>query len=164
MTNWEIIPLDESRIDDMKHLHDICFNDVYGDSFYNLIAKNHALKGALLYHDQKPVGEVVYQFEMYNGELVSYIVSISVLPEFRSQHYIFDQSKFVDRIYLHVKVSNEVAIKMYNKYGFRIVKQEEGTYEDESSYLMLRNNPDKVETQINPEMAEWVKDVFKMLD
>ncbi len=91
---------------------------------------------------------VVYAFgDLYQGD-VYHLREIAVHPEFRRRGVgsttlrvleRFVKRKGVDKIILEVAVSNEAAIRMYEKGGFRIVKRLEKYYPwGEDAYLMVK--------------------------
>ncbi len=80
---------------------------------------------------------------------VGHLVSIAVLEEFRGRGIgkgllretirVMDKVYNVEAIYLEVRVSNEVAIKLYEKFGFKKVRIIHGYYRDgEDAYVMVK--------------------------
>lgn len=147
MNGLKIESLSKENMNVMMHLHDVCFNDVYGDRAYDLIAESELTKGIVAYLGDIGVAEAIYQWEMHDNLMYAYITSISVLPEYRKRKignsimsYIIDDTSDAEEVYLHVKISNKPAIELYKKYEFVIIKQESGIYDDEDAYLMKRVN------------------------
>jgi ribosomal-protein-alanine N-acetyltransferase len=80
---------------------------------------------------------------------VGHLVSIAVLPEYRRRGVgsallsktidVMRNVYRVDAIYLEVRVSNEPAIRLYEKFGFRKARIWRGYYRDgEDAYIMVK--------------------------
>jgi len=54
--------------------------------------------------------------------------------------YMINEIKNIDNITLEVRKDNEIAIKLYEKFGFKVVAIRENYYEGIDGYLMERGN------------------------
>jgi len=80
---------------------------------------------------------------------VGHVISIAVLQEYRRRGIgsalmsealkIFEEKYDVDSVYLEVRVSNQPAINMYEKFGFVKARRIRGYYRDgEDAYVMVK--------------------------
>jgi len=80
---------------------------------------------------------------------VGHVISIAVLQEYRRRGIgsalmsealkIFEKKYDVDSVYLEVRVSNQPAINMYEKFGFVKARRIRGYYRDgEDAYVMVK--------------------------
>ncbi|MFP3309514.1 MAG: N-acetyltransferase [Acidilobus sp.] len=80
---------------------------------------------------------------------VGHVISIAVLAEYRRRGVgsalmkeaidVLSSKYDVDAVYLEVRVSNEPAIRMYEKFGFKKVRIIKGYYRDgEDAYVMVK--------------------------
>ena len=80
---------------------------------------------------------------------VGHLVSIAVLPGYRRRGVgsallsetirVLSEVYGVESIYLEVRVSNEPAIRLYEKFGFRRARRVRGYYADgEDAYVMVK--------------------------
>lgn len=93
----------------------------------------------VVFHSDVVVGAVCARRETLNGETCVYIMTLSVLKAYRNRglgskmlQLVIDQCKTwgdIAYIYLHVQVSNLVALKFYQqKFGFEITETLENYY------------------------------------
>ncbi len=75
------------------------------------------------------------------------IVNLVVQAEYRKRHvatYLLDQlftiSNLSDKFYLEVRVDNNPAISLYEKFGFKIIHTRKKYYGDVDAYIMERVN------------------------
>lgn len=138
--------ISQATPDDLKHLHElekeIFKNDVFALS-----------KEAIKYHLRQ---NIIYKFEV-NGMIAGYILwlnrkkyfrlySLAISKKFQNQglgkqllDYSFEHLK-EKSFSLEVRISNVGAIKLYEKFGFKIKKVLESYYETEDGYLMVKKS------------------------
>lgn len=114
-----------------EEIEAIIFNNP-NNSFYYKIIENNRIIG---YSGFRNYGEIIeietlgilkeYQNKGYGNILFSYILN-----------RIKEQG--IRIVTLHVRVSNEIAIKMYQKYDFKIFNVAKNYYSNEDGYLMIR--------------------------
>ena len=75
------------------------------------------------------------------------IVDLIVDKNFRRQHiatFLMDElitkSHVGDKLYLEVRVDNEAAITLYEKFGFQVIHTRKKYYGDKDAYVMERVN------------------------
>jgi ribosomal-protein-alanine N-acetyltransferase len=90
------------------------------------------------------VGYIIADYSRDTG----HIVSIAVHPRFRGMGFgkrlmIEAEKRLIDKcvkeIILEVEVTNNIAIKMYEKLGYRIVRILPGYYNGRDAYLMIKH-------------------------
>jgi ribosomal-protein-alanine N-acetyltransferase len=132
----------QATLEDLNRLYDLEKEIFKNDTF---ALKKEAIK----YHLQR---NLIYKIEI-NGSLAGYILwlnrkkyfrlySLAISKKFQNQglakrllDYSFEHLK-EKSFSLEVKVSNTGAIKLYEKFGFKIKKVLENYYENEDGYLM----------------------------
>lgn len=136
----------QATLADLNHLHDlekeIFKNDVFALS-----------KESIKYHLKR---NLIFKIEV-NGMNVGYILwlnrkkyfrlySLAISKKFQNQgfaqqllDYSFEHLK-EKSFSLEVKVSNVGAIKLYEKFGFKIKKVLENYYETQDGYLMVKSS------------------------
>lgn len=124
----------------------------YNDDFFTFFKKNifefdvdylrkenPFLKSFVYFSDNIPVGLISYSL-IYDRIELEYIW---VMDKFRKEGIA---SKLMDKMFtenvknvtLEVRVSNVAAIRLYEKYGFKIVSIRNNYYGNENGYLMIR--------------------------
>ena len=97
-----------------------------------------------IYKEKSNIIGYVNYYDLYDRFEVAYI---EVKEEFRNQHYgsklleyliELGKKKEIENITLEVNVNNENAIKLYNKYDFKIVAIRNKYYNGVDGYLMER--------------------------
>lgn len=95
---------------------------------------------------------------MYMAADEGEITNVAVKPEFRREHIgdallevmiSVSEETGISRIYLEVRVSNEAAIRLYEKHGFARVGIRKNFYEKprEDAYVMCRESKPSRETE-----------------
>jgi ribosomal-protein-alanine N-acetyltransferase len=98
--------------------------------------------------EKKLVGYSVTQFEKEEGKYIAHILSLAVDPETRRRGYgselmkdILDKVKgserLTNRIRLEVRISNEEAIALYEKFQFKKLKEIPNYYGRDSDALLM---------------------------
>jgi len=138
----------------VKALNEALLPENYPMYFYENLFKSWGDAFLVAKVDGEIVGYVMCRVEKeFRLELpirilkVGHIVSIAVKPEYRRMGIgrslmeravktLFDMYG-VEYVYLEVRVSNEAAIKFYEKLGFKITRRVSGYYRDgEDAYIM----------------------------
>lgn len=98
----------------------------------------------LIYADEEIVGFLSYSI-MYERAEINYIF---VLPEFRKNKIaskLLEKmneellEKKIETVTLEVRITNEEAINLYQKNGFKIVSVRKNYYQDADGYLMVKD-------------------------
>ncbi|KAF8813788.1 N-acetyltransferase NAT13 [Phlegmacium glaucopus] len=124
----------------VRKLNSVLFPIRYGDKFYkDLLLPEVEDFCKLVYYNDIPVGTICCRLEDKNGQNILYLMTMGILAPYRSRklgsqslELILDaaetHAKQVDKIYLHVQVSNEQAKKFYTNHGFEQVEIQKDYY------------------------------------
>lgn len=137
-----------SMIDDVERLEKNIFrpSEVYTRGFLEWLCENCSQTSYVAVKDGVYVGYIITCIDR-PGQ--GHVVSIGVLPGHRGMGIgtmlmcssICRLRGIVNSIVLEVRVSNEVAINLYRKLGFRIHHRIPGYYSDgEDAYFMVLND------------------------
>lgn len=131
----------------LRAMHIENFQQDYDDIFYASLPNSPVFKGYILVIDGCNAGEVIIKWFVEHNSLCAYIISFSIMEKYRGQGYgnklfqfTMDKTKECFSVYLHVRVTNYVALSLYTKFGFEAIEIIDGYYDDEDGYLMIRNN------------------------
>lgn len=127
-----IIEVSDNNQQLRKFLHDNNINQLDNNPFSNSI---------IYVLDSEIVGFLNYSIMYEKAEINNIIVK----TEFRGKHiasqmmtYLLDKCKNCDNITLEVRKNNEIAIKLYEKYGFKKVAIREKYYDGIDGILMIK--------------------------
>lgn len=124
----------------------------YNDCFFNFLKDkitefnidylkqdNVFLKNYVFLYNDLPIGLISYSVIYERIELEYIWVSVNYRKNGIASKLLdkMFEEKF-DNVTLEVRSSNIAAIKLYEKYGFRIVSTRHNYYGDEDAYLMIR--------------------------
>jgi len=141
----------------VKSINEMTLPENYPLYFYENLFHNFRDSFLVAKVDGEIVGYIMcrvereFRFDIpFRFRRVGHIVSIAVKPNYRRLGIgsslikkAMDALKNVygcEYVYLEVRVSNIVAIKFYEKLGFRISREVSGYYRDgESAYIMVYN-------------------------
>ncbi len=118
---------------------DFLNNNIFEFNIDYLKKNNPFLKNYVFLDDNKPIGLISYSLIYDRIELEYIWVSFEHRKKgiaSKLMDRMFDEK--VSNITLEVNVNNVNAIKLYEKYGFKIVSIREKYYGDENAYLMIR--------------------------
>lgn len=135
---------DRSMVNDVEHLEKAIFrpHEVYTRGFLEWLCDNCSRYSYVALKDDRYVGYIITCIDR-PGQ--GHIVSIGVLSEYRGMGIgtslmcasICSLRGIVSSYILEVRVSNSIAIRLYEKLGFRIRSRLLGYYSDgEDAYLM----------------------------
>lgn len=119
---------------EMKAVNELMLPENYPLSFWEETIANHRSQVAV-------VGGQVVAYCLCSDR--GHIMSLAVLKEHQGKGYagrlLADvMAKEVQQSYsLHVRINNEIALKLYRRAGFRIVEQLSGYYEDGTDALSM---------------------------
>ena len=149
----------EARPEDLNEIISInlmCLREHYPDYFWRDHLQLWGKAFLVAEHNNKVVGYVMTRVERSIGYVsrffpkkVGHVVSIAVLPEFRRRGIATALMKEaikrlkeiygVKEVYLEVRISNEPAIKLYEKLGFQKVRRLKYYYLDgEDAWVMAK--------------------------
>lgn len=106
--------------------------------------KQNAFTKYFIYSEKSNIIGIVNYYDLYERFELSYI---EVIEEFRNKkigslliEYLINKGreKGIDNITLEVNINNKYAIKLYEKYGFKIVATRKSYYDGVDGYLMER--------------------------
>ena len=143
--------INRNNYNQLKQLNNMTLPVRYQSGFYLRI--NYNLRfGKFAYFNDIIVGAISWKYDICEGVKSIYLMTISVLDEYRRYGIasklleemikIHKNVKQIDYINLHVQTSNEVALKFYVKNNFEKVKLIEDYYTG---------------TEINPKDAWYLK-------
>ena len=138
--------INELTIDDIKKIEKV------EDTFPTFFSKNSIFKDLkqnaftkyFIYEEKSNIIGVVNYYDLYERFEIVYI---EVKEEFRNQKigsklmdYLMEigRSKNIENITLEVNVNNNFAIKLYEKYDFKVVAVRKSYYDGVDGYLMER--------------------------
>jgi len=108
--------------------------------YKDISVNNPYLRGIILEKNKK-MGFILYE-DIYDRAEIDYIY---IFPKYQNKKYGSKILSYLikvlnDRknITLEVNVNNEFAIKLYKKYGFKIISIRKKYYKNEDGYLMIR--------------------------
>lgn len=135
----------ESELDEIYSIEIASFRDPYPRAYLYLLYK---LAGDLFLVAREGRRVVGYAVGLIRKGRVGHVVSIAVVPEYRrrgiGERLLKEllrkfEERGCERARLEVGVTNEAAIKLYRKLGFKIVRKIERYYRDgEDCYVMYR--------------------------
>lgn len=139
----EIIPLRFRDIILVQQLNTINIPENYTMNYYIYHATKHPELNFICFMDKKMVGYILSKFEDDNcGHLVSICVDFRYRKlgiAKRLLEIVMEKFKNTSMVTLKVRVSNKIAIKFYEKYGFVICEKIEEYYGDkEDAFSMMR--------------------------
>ncbi|KAF9051122.1 N-acetyltransferase NAT13 [Hymenopellis radicata] len=125
--------LTPNNLGTVRKLNSVIFPIKYSEKFYQDIL-NPELEDfcKLVYYNDVPVGTICCRFETQGDQTNLYLMTMGVLAPYRSRT-LGSQSldlilatasthkSKINKIYLHVQVSNESAKKFYERHGFQEV-------------------------------------------
>lgn len=134
------------KLEELETIYDIeikCFKEPYTKAILKFFIKTPYCLSILIEKEETIIG---YAMGLLKYNYHGHIASIAVLPRYRNLGYgekllaqlleLFkDHNKAF--IQLEVRISNEYALKMYKKFGFKISKIKKAYYNNnEDAYLM----------------------------
>jgi ribosomal-protein-alanine N-acetyltransferase len=145
--NFSIRQAKVEDLDKIYELETLCFKDPYPKNLLYILFSLYPELFLVTETDNKIVG---YVSGLVRRDGYGHIVSICIHPDYRRKglgtammyaiEKILKENFGVCRYRLEVRVSNEVAIKLYHKLGYRIVKTIPKYYLDnEDAYLMIKD-------------------------
>jgi len=134
-------PITPNNLGTVRKLNSVLFPIKYSEKFYSDILLPEVEEFCqLVYYNDIPVGTVCCRQENQDGKNVLYLMTMGVLAPYRSRklgsrsldHVLSAaaaQTKpNIDKIYLHVQISNEDAKRFYERHGFMEVSIHKGYY------------------------------------
>jgi len=124
-------------IKSIKTIENRCFSDFWTEKMLLESLDNGCIMVVIDLGEKIAVYAVIYP----SGD----ITNIAVLPEYRSLGYgkilvaeIIKQAQFnnIERIFLEVRSSNNIAIKLYEKCGFKLISCRKRYYKDGEDALI----------------------------
>jgi ribosomal-protein-alanine N-acetyltransferase len=145
--NFSIRQAKVEDLDKIYELETLCFKDPYPKNLLYILFSLYPELFLVTETGNKIVG---YVSGLVRRDGYGHIVSICIHPDYRRKglgtammytiEKILKETFGVCRYRLEVRVSNEVAIKLYHKLGYRIVKTIPKYYLDnEDAYLMIKD-------------------------
>jgi ribosomal-protein-alanine N-acetyltransferase len=145
--NFSIRQAKVEDLDKIYELETLCFKDPYPKNLLYILFSLYPELFLVTETGNKIVG---YVSGLVRRDGYGHIVSICIHPDYRRKglgtammyaiEKILKENFGVCRYRLEVRVSNEVAIKLYHKLGYRIVKTIPKYYLDnEDAYLMIKD-------------------------
>ncbi|KAJ7496017.1 acyl-CoA N-acyltransferase [Mycena galericulata] len=133
--------LTPNNLGTVRKLNSVLFPIKYSEKFYQDILLPEVEDFCkLVYYNDVPVGTVCCRLENKDGHVSLYLMTMGILAPYRSRQLgstslqlILDAAAAhtkpkIDRIYLHVQVSNADAKRFYERHGFTEVGVHEGYY------------------------------------
>ncbi|KAF4621195.1 hypothetical protein D9613_000407 [Agrocybe pediades] len=125
----------------VRKLNSVLFPIKYSDKFYKDILLPEVEDFCqLVYYNDIPVGTICCRLESKDDQHVLYLMTMGILAPYRSRklgaqsldHVLAAAAAHtkpkIDKIYLHVQVSNEDAKRFYERHGFKEVRIQKDYY------------------------------------
>ena len=145
----------EADLRSVAHMNRVCLPENYTDIFFADLHRRFPETFIVAEKDGEDIGYIMCRVELglsnYGlGGLIKkgHIVSVAVMPDFRCQGVgsalvirALEGMKFygAKQSYLEVRVTNDDAVRLYEKLGFKITRTIQRYYADgESAYVMSR--------------------------
>ncbi|MDQ1280853.1 MAG: [ribosomal protein S18]-alanine N-acetyltransferase [Thermoproteota archaeon] len=149
---------EERDLDQVVNINWTCLPENYNNSFFLELFYGFPKTFIIASVGSKIAGYIMCRIETGFSEVKKisivkkgHVVSIAVIPEYRRNGIGYNLiSKALagmfeyraNECYLEVRVSNDTAINLYKKLGFKQIKTINGYYKDgESAYLMTKSLP-----------------------
>jgi len=156
------------NIKQLKRLNQVVFPVTYNDKFYKDLLEVGEL-AKLAYFNDIVVGAVCCREDKTDGQRRLYIMTLGCLAPYRRlgigtvmlEHVlkICEQDGHYDNVFLHVQVSNDSAIKFYEKFGFEIVERKQNYYKRiEPADAFVLQKTFRKENQLNGDATAQEKD------
>jgi len=130
-----------NNVGTVRKLNSVLFPIRYGDKFYKDILLPEVEDFCkLVYYNDIPVGTVCCRLENKDGQNILYLMTMGILAPYRSRKLGSKSLELilaaaeartkpeVNKIYLHVQVSNEQAKNFYTSHGFEQVGIQQDYY------------------------------------
>jgi ribosomal protein S18 acetylase RimI-like enzyme len=132
----------------LRPLHQDNFDEEMGTEVHDEIACQTTRFALLAKFDGPSVGEIWAEWRRGCDRDMLYISSLNVSAPYRGcgiGRLLLDEVMVrypaATVVFLHVRITNEPAKRLYNRHGFTFVKQCPGDYGDEDALLLLTRNP-----------------------
>jgi ribosomal protein S18 acetylase RimI-like enzyme len=144
----QIIPVSSENVAMLQFLHQKNFKYVYGALTYDDICTTDSPQSAFLAQfEGASIGEITTEFLIDHGYPILHIVSISVLRRYRGSGvgenllaYVMRACSAACGFFLHVRITNDAARRLYEKMGFEVVARVPAYYRDEDGFYMRAPN------------------------
>jgi len=155
MIDFKTRVFEEKDLAEVMRINWSCLPENYNSSFFLGIYRNFPRTFIVATVDEKVVGYIMCRMEVGFSDIRRFrvgrrghIISLAVLPESRKQGIAYALlSEALRNIleygagecYLEVRASNKIAINLYQKFGFEIVRTVMAYYRDgEDAYVMSK--------------------------
>ncbi|KAK0212874.1 acyl-CoA N-acyltransferase [Desarmillaria ectypa] len=131
--------LSTNNLGTVRKLNSVLFPIKYSEKFYNdILNPDYEEFCKLVYYNDVPVGTICCRLETKGDQTLLYLMTMGILAPYRSRKLGSEsldlilraasshQQPKIDKIYLHVQISNGDAKKFYERHGF----QEVGIHKD----------------------------------
>ncbi|KAF9482134.1 N-acetyltransferase NAT13 [Pholiota conissans] len=128
-------PITLNNLGTVRKLNSVLFPIKYSEKFYSDILLPEVEEFCqLVYYNDIPVGTICCRLENKDDQNVLYLMTMGILAPYRSRTLgsqtldlvlaaaAAHKKPKIDKIYLHVQVSNDDAKKFYERHGFTEVK------------------------------------------
>ena len=138
-----------ATMEDLDHVYEIevlSFRQAYPKSLLWQLLKDKTAICLILESNQQVIG---FAIGLLRSRKKGHIISIAIKPPYRKANYgslllehLISELKehTVSQIALEVRVSNEIALKLYKKFNFQVKEVKRRYYSDgEDAYFMIYN-------------------------
>lgn len=132
-------------LDSVMEIENEAFSDHWNRSAYEYELKENEFSHFLVFQQENQIIGIIGYYILFDDAQVT---TIATRKEYRHQHIALQlmeamiqdcEDKQCSMISLEVRVSNQAAIKLYEKLGFITVNTRKQYYEDqEDAYLMIK--------------------------
>jgi len=128
-------PITSNNLGTVRKLNSVLFPIKYSEKFYSVILLPEIENFCqLVYYNDIPVGTICCRLENKDDLNVLYLMTMGILAPYRSRNLGSQSLELIlaaaaahtkpkiDKIYLHVQVSNDDAKRFYERHGFTEVR------------------------------------------
>ncbi|KAG6920280.1 hypothetical protein DXG01_005049 [Tephrocybe rancida] len=134
--------LTSNNLGTVRKLNSVLFPIKYSEKFYQgvLLPEVEDFCKLAVYYNDVPVGTICCRLETKDDEIALYLMTMGILAPYRSRSLgsqsleliltsaAAQRKPKINKIYLHVQVSNHEAKKFYERHGFKEVGIHENYY------------------------------------
>ncbi|KAH6914301.1 N-acetyltransferase NAT13 [Coprinopsis sp. MPI-PUGE-AT-0042] len=139
-SNISFASLTVNNLGTVRKLNSVLFPIRYSEKFYQDVLKPEVEDFCkLVYYNDIPVGTICCRLEDKNDQIHLYLMTMGVLAPYRSRELgsraleliteaASKHNPKIEKVYLHVQVSNDAAKRFYEKHGFAEVSLHKDYY------------------------------------
>lgn len=167
ISGLEIVPVDERGVDALRYIHQKNFGHVYHPKMYEQLATGLLSYAFFAKYENEYVGEVCVRWSIKDEHLSLYILSISVINDYRRMgigrillQHVIDTSIDAYQITLHTQIDNYNAQSLYTQLGFTAVQTIPHYYGRLDGLYMVRPTENPTAPTVHRHIFDILKNEF----